>query len=136
MFAPKTSPLRAAEDVAEHPLDRQRDREGEQHRHHRQRRRPQPGQEHPLHRHPGHEEQRDGQHQREQRIDPRLPVEVPREVGREDEERGVRDHHHPHDAEVERQPGGQQRVQPAEQQSEDDALQEEGTRHPRLTRPA
>ena len=43
--------LGAAEDEAEHPLDDQRHREGEQHRHHRQGGRPQPRDEQPLHRH-------------------------------------------------------------------------------------
>ena len=55
-------------------------------------------------------------------------VEVPREVGREDQERRVGDHHHPHDAEVERQPGGQQGVEPAQQHARGEALEEQGHR--------
>jgi hypothetical protein len=63
------APLGAREGVPEQALDDQRDREGEQHRHHGQRDRPQPGQQRPLEQHPGREEQRHRDDHREQRVD-------------------------------------------------------------------
>ena len=46
---------------------------------------------------------------------PVSPVEVPGEVRGEDQERRVGDHHHPHDAEVQRQARRQEGVEPAQQ---------------------
>ena len=75
------------------------------------------------------EEQRHGDHQRQQRVDAEALVDVPRQVRREHQERGVRDHHDPHHAEVQREPGGEQRVEPAQQDAEDEALEEQGPTH-------